>query len=172
MTLQKANGNDKWYQVFCSSWGKGVGVHYKLGPKHCPWVWQRCFVGASLTLFRGSWSLLKRKGRQEHEWWPTVHRLSPFPSLLSITGAHMLVSLALVTQDLQKPRGAAAYQASRPKSQLLSKVIHKILTWGRHWPPPKDHSPRDTHTNKLRHTVPLYSSPAKNVNRDSSGIQS
>lgn len=26
-------------------------------------------------LFRGSWSVLKRKGRQEHEWWLTVHTL-------------------------------------------------------------------------------------------------
>lgn len=106
-------------------------------------------------LFRGSWSLLKRKGRQEHGWWPTVHTLSPFTSLLSETGAHVLVSHALACQELWKPRCRAAFQVSRPNSQLLSKVIHKILTQGRHQPPPKGPSPGDTLRDKPICTHPL-----------------
>lgn len=63
-------------------------------------------------LFRGSWSLLKRKGRQKRERPPRVRCLH-CTSLLSVTGAHVLVLRALARQELWKPRWCAACQASR-----------------------------------------------------------
>lgn len=57
----------------------GVKCFAPLGAKELDWItrWGLSTVleHENNALFRGSWSLLKRKERQEHEWWLTVHTL-------------------------------------------------------------------------------------------------
>lgn len=50
-TKQKTHNNNECYEVFWCSWGKAMGLHYKLGCEYSPWMNQWIFMGASFTPF-------------------------------------------------------------------------------------------------------------------------
>lgn len=156
--------------MLCSSWGKGVGLHYKLGHKHSPWIGQWCFVGPFLTLCLEAvnlfWKERGRKSMRDHQQYTVSIYLTALCNgstlavfacfgQASVVETQVLCSLPgqwnkLTVAIHGNPQGPGTEQKKNRETQRVDVCLFsRVSTLETH-----------THTSKACHTVHVCSSPA------------